>query len=72
MAKTFTTGEQVNTHTHNTLFLGISGPSGSHILGKIVEVLANFIECMISLSEKPESFQRLLLDPHSHLLQITD
>jgi hypothetical protein len=44
------------------LFLGISGPSGSHILGKIVEVFANFVKSMISLPEKPKSFQSLLLD----------
>jgi hypothetical protein len=46
------------------LFLGISEPSGSHVLSKIIEVFANFIECMISLPEKPESFQHLLLDLH--------
>jgi hypothetical protein len=46
------------------LFLGISKPSGSKVLGKIVEELANFIECLISLPEKSESFQHLLLDLH--------
>ncbi len=46
------------------LFLGISGHSGSHVLGKIIKVLANFVKCMISLPEKPESFQLLLLDLH--------
>jgi hypothetical protein len=46
------------------LFVGISGPSGSHVLGKIVEVFANLVECMISLPKKPESFQNLLLDLH--------
>ncbi len=44
------------------LFLGICVPSGSNILCKIVKVLANFIECLISLPEKPENFQHLLLD----------
>jgi hypothetical protein len=46
------------------LFLGISEPSGSHVLGRIVEAFTNFVECMISLPKKPESFQRLLLDLH--------
>jgi hypothetical protein len=46
------------------LFLGISGPRGSHVLGKIVEVFANFIKFLISFPEKPESFQHLLLDLH--------
>ncbi len=46
------------------LFLGISGPSGSHVFGEIVKVFANFVECMISLPEKPECFQHLLLDLH--------
>jgi hypothetical protein len=35
-----------------------------HVFGKIVKVLANFVEGMISLPEKPESFQHLLLDLH--------
>ncbi len=46
------------------LFLGISEPSGPHILGKFVKVFANFIKGMISLPVKPECFQHLLLDLH--------
>ncbi len=46
------------------LFLGISGPSGSHVLGKIIKVLANFVQCVISLPKRPENFQHLLLDLH--------
>jgi hypothetical protein len=46
------------------LFLVISGPLGSHVVGKIIKVFANFVEGMISLPEKPEIFQRLLLDLH--------
>ena len=47
-----------------TLFLDIGGPSGLHVLGKIVKIFANFVKCMISLLKKPESFQRLQLDLH--------
>ncbi len=48
----------------SALFLGISGPSGSHVLGKIVKILTNFFKCVTSLPEKPETFQHLLLDLH--------
>ncbi len=34
------------------------------VLGKIIELLAKFSGCVISLPEKPESFQHLLLDLH--------
>ncbi len=47
-----------------TLFRSICGATGSHVLGKIVKVLTNFVKCVISLPEKPESFQHLLLDLH--------
>ncbi len=46
------------------LFLGVSGLSGSHVLGKIIKVFANFVKCLISLPEKPQSLQHLLLDLH--------
>jgi hypothetical protein len=40
----------------------ISGPAGSHILCAVSKVFANLLKCLISLPEKPESFQSLLLD----------
>jgi hypothetical protein len=43
---------------------GISGLSGSHILCTVSKVFANLVECMISLPEKLEIFQSLLLDLH--------
>ncbi len=57
----FTTG---HFQFHLCTAADISGPAGSHLLCAISKVFANLVKCVISLPEKPESFQSLLLDLH--------